>query len=102
MPLSFAVCISMRTGIRSSGPMTREQFHSTNRSRCLVLIPFHTCVINIGKQRHENISHFHSSLLHDVPPLLLCRSPRDNTGAPGRTVLRTDGVLLGKYDIIKK
>ena len=22
-------------------------------------------------------------------------------GAPGRTVLRTDGVLLGKYDIIK-
>ena len=24
-----------------------------------------------------------------------------NVGAPGRTVLRTDGVLLGKYDIIK-
>ena len=23
-------------------------------------------------------------------------------GAPGRTVLRTDGVLLGKYDIINK
>ena len=23
-------------------------------------------------------------------------------GAPGRTVLRTDGVLLGKYDIIIK
>ena len=23
-----------------------------------------------------------------------------NAGAPGRTVLRTDGVLLGKYDII--
>ena len=24
-----------------------------------------------------------------------------NAGAPGRTVLRTDGVLLDKYDIIK-
>ena len=26
----------------------------------------------------------------------------DYAGAPGRTVLRTDGVLLGKYDIINK
>ena len=25
-----------------------------------------------------------------------------NAGAPGRTVLHTDGVLLGKYDIINK
>ena len=25
-----------------------------------------------------------------------------NAGAPGRTVLRTDWVLLGKYDIINK
>ena len=25
-----------------------------------------------------------------------------NAGAPGRTVLRTDGVLLGKYDIINE
>ena len=33
---------------------------------------------------------------------MLCVASDFNAGAPGRTVLRTDGVLLGKYDIINK
>ena len=31
----------------------------------------------------------------------VCFSHVYNAGVPGRTVLCTDGVLLGKYDIIK-